>query len=77
MSEAKALYSDAVLALMETKRETVPARMIAPIVGMHPSVIVHQAKTGKWDRGVCNFIRSGTRVKFYRIDFLRKGGWIE
>lgn len=69
-------YSDAVRALMDMTDDVVPASAIAPILQMHPSVITNQAKTGRWDRNVCNYIISGNRVKFFRIDFLRKGGWI-
>ena len=73
----EARYSEAVLALMDSQEELVPAKLIAPVVRMNPGVIVRKAKTGKWDRGICNYIISGNRVKFFRIDFLRKGGWIQ
>ena len=69
-------YSEAVKALMARTDDVVPAAAIAPIVRMHPSVMIHQAKTGEWDRNVCNYIVSGRCVKFFRIDFLKKGGWI-
>ena len=72
----KVKYTDAVLALMAMEEELVPADAIAPIVKMHPSVIVSYAKRGIWPREVCNYVISGRRVKFFRIDFLRKGGWI-
>ena len=68
--------SPAVQALMDRDDELVPAAAIAPIVKMHPSVIIAYAKDGKWPRDVCNYIVSGTHVKFFRIDFLKKGGWI-
>ena len=71
------VYSDQVRELMARKDDLVPAAAIAPILGMKAETIVKKAKDGKWDRGVCNYIISGTRVKFYRIDFLRKGGWIQ
>lgn len=70
-------YTDAVLALMARTDEVVPASAIAPIVKMHPSVIVKRAKDGEWPRDLCNYIISGRCVKFFRIDFLRKGGWIK
>ena len=70
-------YSEPVLALMANEAELVPAAMIAPILGMKAETIIKKAKIGKWDRGVCNYVISGTRVKFFRIDFLRKGGWIQ
>ena len=70
------VYSDPVRELMARKDELVPAAVIAPILGMKAETIIKKAKIGKWDRGVCNYIVSGTRVKFFRVDFLRKGGWI-
>lgn len=69
--------SDAVLQLMAREEELVPASALAPIVKMHPSVIIKYAKSGQWPREICNYIVSGTHVKFFRIDFLRKGGWIQ
>ena len=69
-------YSEPVLQLMERAEDLVPAAVIAPILGMKAETIITKAKIGKWDRGVCNYIVSGTRVKFFRVDFLRKGGWI-
>ena len=68
--------SDAVQELMDREDELVPASAIAPIVHMNESVIIAYAKDGKWPRDVCNYIVSGTHVKFFRIDFLKKGGWI-
>ena len=70
-------YTEAVLALMDRQDELVPAAAIAPIVKIHPQTIVNYAKTGKWPREICNYIISGSHVKFFRIDFLRKGGWIQ
>ena len=69
-------YSPLVLQLMARTDELVPAAALAPILGMKAETIIKKAKIGKWDRGVCNYIVSGTRVKFFRVDFLRKGGWI-
>ena len=71
------VYSDPVRELMASTDELVPAAVIAPILGMKAETIIKKAKIGKWDRGVCNYIVSGTRVKFFRVDFLRKGGWIQ
>ena len=68
--------SEPVLALMNRDDEMVTAADIAPIVRMHPQVIVRYAKTWQWPREICNYVVSGNRVKFFRIDFLRKGGWI-
>lgn len=69
-------YSDAVKKLMACTDEMVPAKAIAPILGAKPDALIAKAKMGKWDRDVCNYFISGRRVKFYRIDFLKKGGWI-
>ena len=69
-------YSDAILALMARDEELVPAAALAPVVRMHPSVMIKYAKDGTWPREICNYIVSGRNVKFFRIDFLRKGGWI-
>ena len=70
-------YSPLILQLMARTDDMVPAAAIAPILGMKAETIIKKAKIGKWDRGVCNYIVSGTRVKFFRVDFLRKGGWIQ
>lgn len=70
------VYSDPVRELMQRTDEMVPAASLAPILGMKAETIIKKAKMGKWDREVCNYIISGTHVKFFRIDFLRKGGWI-
>lgn len=76
-------YSAQILALMEREDEMITAADIAPIVHMDKDVIIKRAKKGKWPREVCNYIISGeeddspgAHVKFFRIDFLRKGSWI-
>ena len=69
-------YSDRVHLLMEMRDEMVHAKDIAPVLGMNPGVIIKKAKEGTWDRGICNYIVSGRCVKFFRVDFLKKGGWI-
>ena len=76
MKEAP-IYSDAVRQLMHREEDLVPAAAIAPIVRMKPDRIIGYAKSGQWPREICNYIVSGSHVKFYRIDFLRKGGWIK
>ena len=53
MIDTRPVYSEAVLALMACKKETVPAKMIAPVVGIHPSRIVAYAKSGQWPREIC------------------------
>ena len=77
MTDRTPVYTDAVIALMSRQEEVVPAAAIAPIMKMHPSVIIHKAKNGEWPREICNYIVSGRCVKFFRVDFLRKGGWIQ
>ena len=72
----EARYSEAVMRLIDNPEELVPAALIAPILGMKAETIIKKVKIGKWDREVCNYIVSGTRVKFFRVDFLRKNGWI-
>lgn len=69
-------YSDAIYRLIDLGSEMVTAADIAPVVRMHPEVIIRYAKTGQWPREICNYVVSGNRVKFFRIDFLKKGGWI-
>ena len=69
-------YSEPIMALINRQDEMVTAADIAPVVRMHPQVIVKYAKAGQWPREICNYVVSGNRVKFFRIDFLRKGGWI-
>jgi len=71
------IYTPEVLALMAREDEVVPASAIAPIVHIHPNTIVKYVKEGRWPREICNYVISGRNVKFFRIDFLRKGGWIQ
>ena len=70
------VYSEAVLDLMASTDEVVPAAAIAPIVKMKPDRIIGYVKEGRWPREICNYIVSDSHVKFFRVDFLRKGGWI-
>ena len=70
-------YSGPILDLINRRDEMVTAADIAPVVRMHPSVIIKYAKEDKWPREICNYVVSGRCVKFFRIDFLRKGGWIQ
>lgn len=79
MSEARNLpkYSGPILALMEREDEMITAADIAPIVRMKEDTIIKYAKNGQWPREVYNYIVSGNRVKFFRVDFLRKCNWLE
>lgn len=76
MITAPLRYTDDVLQLMARDEELVPAAAIAPIIKMKPARMIEYVRSGQWPREICNYIVSGNRVKFYRIDFLRKGGWI-
>ena len=67
-------FSDEVYALIGRTDEFVSARDLAPICHMNPGVIVNYAKTGKWT--LSEYVISGNRVKFSRLDFLRKMGFI-
>lgn len=69
------IYTEEVLALMARPEEFVPASAIAPIVRMHPSVIIEYAKQGKWPH--CEYVISGNHVKFARVDFLKKMGFLK
>ena len=77
MIDKTPVYTDDVLRLIHMQDEMVFAKDLAPVVKMKPDVIIKYAKDGKWPREICNFIVSGSHVKFFRIDFLRKGGWIQ
>ena len=74
--ESKPSDAEALQKLIDSTDVLVPAGDIAPIVGMKPDRIREYARAGQWPREVCNYIISGRCVKFFRVDFLRKGGWI-
>lgn len=76
MATGELTYSPEVVKLIESREELVHAADIAPIVRMSPDRIIGYAKTGQWPREICNYVVTGRCVKFFRIDFLRKGGWI-
>ena len=68
--------------LMEMEDETVSAKYLAPILHMNEGVIVKYAKDGTWNEDkLGKFIISGAEpgahVKFFRMDFLQKLGFIE
>lgn len=68
---------EAVRNLLECKSEMVYAADLAPVLRMNPDRIVKYAKDGQWPITICNYIVSGNRVKFFRVDFLKKGGWLQ
>ena len=74
--ESKPSDAEALQKLIDRTDVLVPAGDIAPIVGMKPDRIREYARSGQWPREVCNYVISGSHVKFFRVDFLRKGGWI-
>ena len=70
--------NDAVQRLMEMTDEVVPARLIAPVLKMSESILIHRVKTGQWNEDALGkVVISGNRVKFFRKDFLHKCGFIE
>lgn len=77
MLDTRPTYTDDVLRLIHMRDEMVYAKDLAPIVKMKPDVIIKYAKENRWPRDICNYIVSGSHVKFFRVDFLRKGGWIQ
>ena len=71
-------YTDEVLRLIHMEDEMIYAKDIAPILHMNPDVIIKRVKDGDWlMEHLGNYIITGRCVKFFRIDFLRKGGWIQ
>ena len=72
------MMSDAVQHLMVMTDEVVPARLIAPVLKMSESILIHRVKTGQWNEDTLGkVVISGNRVKFFRKDFLQKCGFIE
>ncbi len=74
--------NDPVKVLMEMTDEVVSAKYLAPILHMDPSVIVKYAKDGTWNQErnggfVISGEGPGAHVKFKRVDFLRKWGFLE
>ena len=63
---------------MNMNAEVVPAKFIAPIMKMSPGVIIHRVKNGEWDQDANGkYFINNKRVKFFRIDFLQKHGFID
>ena len=64
--------------LIDMDCEVVTAAQLAPILKMHPQTIIDRVKTGLWDQDrLGKFVISGERVKFFRMDFLQKCGFVE
>ena len=68
---------EALQKLIDSTDVLVPASAIAPIVKMRPQRIIQYAKNGQWPEAICKCVIIGNSVRFYRTDFLRKGGWIQ
>lgn len=64
--------------LLSMTDEMVYAKDIGPVLGKHPQFLINKVKNGEWDRANGNYLYfpGDKTVKFYRIDFLKKGGWI-
>lgn len=78
MCDALPTITPAVQKLIDMEDDVVSAAQLAPILKMHPQTIVDRAKTGLWDQDrLGKFVISGDRVKFFRLDFLQKCGFIE
>ena len=78
MIDTTPIITDDVRALMNMNAEVVPPKYIAPVLKMSESVLIHRVKSGEWDENVHGkVIVSGHRVKFFRIDFLQKHGFID
>lgn len=78
MIDTTPTITPAVLNLLSMNAEVVSAQYIAPILKMNPAVLVRRVKLGQWDEErMGRVVISGDRVKFYRLDFLRKGGFID
>ena len=76
MTKYEVVYTPEVLALMQKPGNMANANDLSPIVKIHPARIIALAKEGKWPKEICNYIISGNRVKFFKMQFLRNGGWI-
>jgi len=74
MTDNRPVYTPQVLELMARQDEMVTAADLAPIVHMNPGVIIKYAKEGSWT--LSEYQISGDRVKFCRMDFLRKMGYV-
>lgn len=69
---------EAIDRLLAMTDEMVYAKDIAPVLGKHPQVLINKVKEGKWNRSNGNYLyfEGDKTVKFYRVDFLKKGGWL-
>ena len=78
MIDMKPKITPPVQRLLDMDCEVVYAKDIAPIVKMKPDVIIKRVKEGVWDQErLGNYVTSGDHVKFFRLDFLQKCGFIE
>ena len=78
MNDNKPKITADVQRLIDMEDEMILARDIAPIIHVKPDVIIKYAKTGQWDQeNLGKFVISGDHVKFFRMDFLQKCGFVE
>ena len=78
MCDALPKITPEVQKLIDMDCEIVTAAQLAPILRMHPQTIIDRVKTGLWDPDrLGKFVISGERVKFFRMDFLQKCGFVE
>lgn len=77
MIDTTPIITEPVRNLLAMNAEVVSAKYIAPVLKMSEAVLVHRVKTGQWDQDTMGrVVISGNRVKFFRLDFLQKGGFI-
>ena len=77
MIDTTPIITEPVKNLLAMNAEVVSAKYIAPVLKMSEAVLVHRVKTGKWDQDTMGrVVISGNRVKFFRLDFLQKCGFI-
>lgn len=78
MNDNKPKITADVQRLIDMEDEMILAKDIAPIIHVKPDVIIKYVKTGQWDADrLGNYVISGDHVKFFRMDFLQKCGFME
>ena len=67
--------SSALQKLMEMDDDLVSATDLAPVVRIHPSLMIEFVKTGKWS--LCETVQLRGQVWFDRKDFLCRCGFLD